>query len=295
MDVRNKKVKGFLKTLIICCLRVAEFLSVPISSIIILSSHRIHDSYNISLMRRITLGFKMYFNTLRITSGTSYKAHLAMAIKIFSMPPDVAGDVIECGTWKGGSAVNLSLICRIVGRKLKVFDSFEGLPDAKPDEPLANAKIKGAYDGTLDEVKANITKYGAIECCEFVKGWFDDTLPQLSTPVVLAFIDVDIESSLHTCVRWIWPNLVEHGYLFIDEAGFVDYVALFYSEKWWMKYFNTTPPGLIGAGSGLPLGHFYIGPWVNRLGFYPKLFEETIVLAYTQKSMSGHWTYYPKE
>jgi hypothetical protein len=73
-----------------------------------------------------------FLNGIRIQTGTNYKTHLAMALKLFEMPPDVKGDVLECGTWKGGTATNLSLACRIVGRKLMIFDSFEGLPQGDP-------------------------------------------------------------------------------------------------------------------------------------------------------------------
>jgi len=276
-------------------LLMSRWSSVPVSTLIILESNPIHKSYKMSMIKKLRLGLRMYLNTRHIATGTHYRAHLAMASKIMAIPPDVLGDIVECGSWKGGSAANLSLICRIVGRKLKIYDSFEGLPATKPEELLAKADVKGAFDGSLDEVMSNIKRYGAIECCEFVKGWFDDTLPKLNSPVLLAFIDVDLESSLHTCVRWIWPNLVEKGYLFTDESAFIEYVALFFSEKWWRKYFNRTPPGLIGAGSGLPLGNYYIGPWTNRRKWHIKPFEETICVAYTQKNFSACWTYYPED
>ena len=45
--------------------------------------------------------------------------------------------------------------------------------------------------------------------------------------MLLAFLDVDLEASLETCVRYIWPNLVETGYVFIDEFVGLDYCALF--------------------------------------------------------------------
>jgi O-methyltransferase len=213
-----------------------------------------------STLTKFKLGVKMFLNKLRIPTGTSYKSHLAMGLKILETPPDVPGVIIECGTWKGGSAANLSLICKITGRKLKVYDSFEGLPEGKPDDREAKYYKSGDYRGTLDEVKSNIQRFGAIECCEFVKGWFEDTLPKLESPVLLAFLDVDLEASLDTCVRNIWPHLIDKGYILIDESTRLDYCALFYSEKYWQKYFNRTPPGLIGAGTGLPLGEYYIGP-----------------------------------
>lgn len=230
----------------------------------------------------------MFFNTIRIQTGTSYKSHLVMTLKILETPPDVPGNIVECGTWKGGCATNLSLVCKIVGRKLLIYDSFEGLPEDRE----AKHYEKGDYCGTLEEVKKNISRYGEIESCEFIKGWFEETLPHLNSPVLLAFLDVDIEASLDTCVRYIWPNLVDKGYIFIDEVVGTDYCALFYSEKYWKKYFNRTPPGLIGAGTGLPLGEYYIGPWSER-SMHPTWHSNAG--AFTRKDMSGYWAYYPDE
>ncbi|MBA2724360.1 MAG: class I SAM-dependent methyltransferase, partial [Actinobacteria bacterium] len=184
-----------------------------------------------------------------------------MALKILETPPSVEGDIVECGTWKGGSAANLSLVCKIVGRRLRIYDSFEGLPEGHPADREARHYRRGDYCGHLEEVRSNIARWGSIECCDFVPGWFSDTLPKLTSPVLLAFLDVDLEDSLAVCVRAIWPRLVEDGYLFTDEAVNPDYCALFFSEKWWMENFGVTPPGLIGAGVGLALGEFYIGPW----------------------------------
>jgi hypothetical protein len=273
-------------------LRIYYVLTVPVSILFILSSTRIHPAYRMTWLKKYRLGFKMFTNKFRIQTATSYKSHLAMALKILETPPDVPGDIVECGTFKGGCAANLSLVARIVGRKLKIYDSFEGLPEGEAGDREAPGYKKGEYRGALEEVKSNIERYGAIECCEFHKGWFKDTLPSLEGPVLLAFLDVDLEASLDPCVRHVWPHLVEGGYIFIDEYVSVGYCALFFSEKWWSKNFNTTPPGLIGAGTGLALGEYYIGPWSEQSA-HPM--QHPNAGAYTQKGMIGHWAYYPDE
>jgi len=273
-------------------MRAHLVLTVPISILFIMNSRTIHPSYKMTCYRKFKLGFKMFLNKLRIPMGTSYKAHLAMAMKLLETPPEVQGDVIECGTWKGGSATNLSLVCKIVGRKLRIFDSFEGLPVGEPADREAQFYQKGDYMGTMDEVKSNISKYGAIECCEFVKGWFNETLPNMNFPILLAFLDVDLEASLDTCVKNIWPHLVDQGYIFTDECSGTNYTSLFYSEKWWAKHFNRVPPGLIGAGTGLPLGEYYIGPW-STIEDHP--LQHASTGAYTIKNMTGYWSYYPDE
>ena len=173
-----------------------------------------------------------------------------------------------------------------------IFDSFEGLPKAKVGDFAYGQAKESSHKGTLEEVKKNIKKFGDIESCEFHKGWFHETLPKLKTQILLAFLDVDLQDSLNICVKYIWPNLTETGFIFMDECQNTDYVALFYSEKWWKKNFDTIPPGLIGAGSGLPLGSFYIGPY-SELSDHP--LQKPYAGAYTQKNMTGYWNYYPEE
>lgn len=84
----------------------------------------------------------MFLNTPRIPTATSYKAHLAMALKLLEISPAIVGDVIECGTWKGGSAANLSPVCRVVGRTPFVYDSFEGLPAGDPADREAPHSLR---------------------------------------------------------------------------------------------------------------------------------------------------------
>ena len=73
----------------------------------------------------------------------------------------------------------------------------------------------------------------------------------------------------------------------------LDYCSLFFSEKYWRKYFNRTPPGLIGAGSGLSLGEYYVGPWIYELA--PVGLESITGPAYTRKDFSCFWSFYSDE
>jgi O-methyltransferase len=265
-------------------------MTVPFSLFFILYSRRIHPAYKMTSFKKLVLGLRMFRNAHRIRTGTSFKTHLVMALKLLEAAPDSPGCVIECGTWKGGSAANLSLVCKITGRRLLIYDSFEGLPEGNPKDRESKFYNRGDYCGTLEEVKANIRRYGDLGSCQFFKGWFSDTLPELSSTVFLAFLDVDLETSLDTCIRCIWPRLADEGYIFIDEYVSTDYCSLFYSERYWRTYFDRTPPGLIGAGSGLALGEYYVGPWSDRDN-HPT--QHPSGPAYTQKNMSGYWSYYP--
>jgi O-methyltransferase len=269
---------------------VYDFVTFPVVVVALLHNPRIHPAYGMTWARKFTLGWRMYRNSFRIISGTTWKAHLAMALKLLEIPPEVEGVVVECGCFQGGSSANLSLACEAVGRDLIVYDSFEGLPVPAAGEKYGIPGKGGGFRGTLETVRANIGRGGAIDRCTFRKGWFRDTLPDHSEPVVLCFIDVDYQASLHDCITNLWPHLVDHGYVFIDEYVLVDYCSLFFSERFWRTNFDTTPPGLIGAGSGIALGQYFVGPI-----FEHSPFQTPESIAYTYKGSSGFWDFYPDD
>jgi hypothetical protein len=271
-----------------------ELVSLPLVALFLLDNRRIHPAYRMTWRRKFRLAARMYSNTKRVTTGMSYRAHLVMASKLLEVAPEVEGVVVECGSFKGGTTANLSLVCDIVGRELVVYDSFEGLPPAREGDKTADPKSQGMFRGDLDEVRANVARVGAIDRCTFRKGWFDDTLPHHREPIVLCLLDVDFQASLDTCVRGLWPHLTAKGYLFLDECLVTDYCALFFSERYWRKHFDTTPPGLVGAGSGVGVGQYWVGPSSGTFGMdFGLRYQAATSVAYTRKDLSGFWDYYP--
>jgi O-methyltransferase len=279
---RQLKIQAFIQ-------RQHHALSLPLTALFLLYNRRFHPSYGMTWRKKLTLAFKMRLATRKIQSGTSYKAHLAMAAKLLEVPPSVKGAVVECGCWMGGSTACLSLVCDIVGRELIVYDSFEGLPAAEPGDKYASPLGEGYLRADLDVVRDNVRRYGAIERCTFRKGWFRDTLTRHSEPIVLAFLDVDYEASMYDCVVNLWPHLTEQGYMFMDEYTRIDYCAIFFSERFWREHFDAPPPGLMGTGTGIGVGQYFLGPLKGR----PMIQAPTSV-AYTRKDFYGRWDYVRK-
>ncbi|MGH8978535.1 MAG: TylF/MycF/NovP-related O-methyltransferase [Acidimicrobiia bacterium] len=261
-------------------------LSLPVVVVFLFFSKRIHPSYGMTWSRKFALALRMYRTTRKVETSTSYKAHLAMAAKLLEIDPKLKGVVVECGCWRGGSTANLSLVCDIVGRTLVVYDSFEGLPPSDPRDKYAWPEGEGFLRGDLEVVRDNVHKYGAVERCEFRKGWFADTLPQHREPIVLCFLDVDYEASMHDCIVNLWPHVTERGYVFIDEFARVDYCALFFSERFWKDHFDTYPPGLLGVGTGVGVGQYFLGPLKER-----PLIQAPASVAYTRKDFYGQWDF----
>jgi hypothetical protein len=240
--------------------RFIRILSFPI----ILGEYFSKDTgkeYGIGSLKKLRLAFKVIRNKRRIKGSTHYYEHLTMITRILRIPRTAEGCVVECGSYKGRSTASLSLACSLCGRKLEVFDSFEGLP-----EPSAHDKShvvvdvkeiqtysKGGFRGTLDEVKNNASKYGDISVCNFNAGYFDQTLPKFKKKCVFVFLDVDLKDSLETCLIYLWPNIQDNCYLFTHEAHHMDVASLFFDKEWWKNKFGSPAPGLVGAGCGLGL------------------------------------------
>lgn len=216
---------------------------------------------------------KFIENTNNTLSGTRWLYHLVLAKEILGLSPEIKGDVVECGCWKGASTASLSLVCKVAGRHLIVCDSFEGLPDDAPDAThrythlgLVTEYGPGMYAGRLDEVKDNIAKYGDISVCRFIKGFFSDSLKTLKDPVAFAFLDVDLESSMKDCIKYIWPLLVDGGLIYTDDSCDMDVVKVWFDEQWWNENLGISAPGYVGSGCGLPLA-----PRFSPLGYAVKI------------------------
>jgi len=265
-------------------------VSLPLVVWFLFYNRNIDTGYNATWWRLYRLAWRLRRNGKRIKTGSSYRAHLAMAAKLLEIPPETPGVVVECGCFKGGSTANLSLVCDFVGRDLIVYDSFEGLPEEDPGDRYAEDS-RGHFRGELDVVRDNVAKYGVLARCTFRKGWFADTLPGHGEPIVLASIDVDYQASIHDCLVYLWPHLTEQGYLFTDDYTHLDLCAVFYSEEFWQREFGVKPPGLIGAGSGIGLGQFWVGPFVTIGGNRAYPIQTPASTAYTRKDFSGYWGY----
>lgn len=215
--------------------------------------------YRVGILRRLGLLFRFAYNNLRIETESTVIQHLTLLDELLKIPVGLQGDVIELGCYKGSSTVNLSFACAAVGRRLIICDSFAGLPEpTDSDKGLFNIKLmrqlhykKGDFSGTLDEVRNTVAKYGRIDVCEFVPGFFENTLPDRKERYVLIFEDADLVSSVKTTLKFAWPRLQNGCKYFTHEARDYQIAMLFFDKEFWSGL-SSSPPGLIGAGIGLP-------------------------------------------
>lgn len=148
----------------------------------------------------------------------------------------IKGDIVECGVWRGGSMMVVAHVLQRLGdttRKLYLYDTFEGMPapserdkefDGTPADQLLKATTKNTgvwCYADKNDVITNLRSTGYPEDnILLVEGKVEDTIPQtLPDSICLLRLDTDwYESTKHELTH-LYPQLVKHGVLIIDDYG----------------------------------------------------------------------------
>ena len=152
---------------------------------------------------------------------------------------NIAGDIVECGVWKGGSMMLIAkrlLQLNNSNRKLFLFDTFEGMsePNEKDVSAIDSSTAKELLEkenrsegdnvwcySSLDEVKSNLRKINyPSDKLFYYKGKVEDTLPEPSLgEIALLRLDTDFYESTKHELETLYDKVVPGGVLIIDDYG----------------------------------------------------------------------------
>lgn len=208
---------------------------------------------HVSFEKRKDLAQKMRLAHQGIQCAHTHAEMDRLIRAILAVPSSMEGCIVEAGCFKGGSTAKLSLAAKIAGRKLVVFDSFSGIPSNEEEhgEDIFGQRAgfqEGTYIGQLEEVKANVSRFGDLDACEFIKGWFEDTMPQFRRPVAMAFIDVDLASSTRTCLQHLYPLLVPGGSIFSHDGHLPLCIKAIDDDEFWTGAVGCPKPQIPDLG-----------------------------------------------
>ena len=149
----------------------------------------------------------------------------------------VSGDIVECGTYKGGSAMMLlkALVAfSSTQRKVYLYDTYAGMSEpTKKDISFKNKSAqakwgllqKGNFNewdyAPIEEVKANVYSSGyPKDNLIFIKGKVEDTIPKtLPDTIALLHLDTDWYESTYHELYHLYPHLSLQGIIIIDDYG----------------------------------------------------------------------------
>jgi O-methyltransferase len=140
-------------------------------------------------------------------------AILAAAVRTCLRLP---GDMIELGSYRGGSAAVIGQVLEGTDKTLHILDTFEGLPAPSVHD---NYHLQGDFADTCAEDVRRGVRLLSIPV-EVHVGLFDETLPLLSNRLFsFAHIDVDLYDSIKQCLEFCYPRMLHRGIIIIDDYG----------------------------------------------------------------------------
>lgn len=129
------------------------------------------------------------------------------------------GDVAELGCYVGTTSLFLARFLRQTGKKLYVYDSFEGLPEKVTQDlsPAGEQFKPGELSATKSEFIRQFKKAG-LPLPVITRGWFKDvTSDRLPEKIAFAYLDGDYYESITDSLRLIWPRLAEGAVVIVDD------------------------------------------------------------------------------
>lgn len=162
------------------------------------------------------------FEAFTMIPAHAYVSNLGIARKAGA----TLGAIVECGTWRGGMIAGIATVLG-TSREYYLFDSFEGLPDAKPidgekakewqnnpDDPFYHDNCSASMS-QAEEAMA-MSKASSVK---ITKGWFSDTLHKADFPHGIALLRLDGEwyDSTVEILESLFPQVNVGGLLVIDD------------------------------------------------------------------------------
>ena len=161
------------------------------------------------------------FNAYTIIPEHIYLKNLRLCQRYNRIP----GAVVECGTWKGGMIAG---IASLLGneRDYYLFDSFEGLPQAKEIDGSralswqSDRQSQFYFDNCrADEKDAHeAMKLAGCDSYQVIKGWFHETLPLYKpSQIAILRLDADWYGSIMVCLEELADRVVPGGIIIMDD------------------------------------------------------------------------------
>jgi hypothetical protein len=166
---------------------------------------------------------------------------------------DISGDIVECGVWRGGSAMLAALTLienQQTHRKIYLYDTYEGMSEPTDKDidihgvpyRLLWEKEKQLLTVPLDQVKKNMFSTGyPKDNIIFVKGMVENTIPNtVPNEVALLRLDTDLyESTYHELIH-LYPKITPQGVIIIDDYGHFQG-----AQEATEKYFSKEPQAVL--------------------------------------------------
>lgn len=147
------------------------------------------------------------------------EAETAEIIKLAREALNFDGDFVELGCYKGDTSLMLAEVVRGSGKRLWIYDSFEGLPEKKEQDYSEIGKDfqAGELYVSKREVKERFLRAG-LAVPVIKKAWFSElTDADLPEKIAFAFLDGDFYESIRDSLRLVGAKMVLSGVIVVHD------------------------------------------------------------------------------
>ncbi len=192
---------------------------------------------NISDIQQAKGFLKLHLRS-RSNTVTSVERQFALYKAVrYIITKGLPGDFVECGVGGGGSMMLVAMTLARLGvtnRRLWLYDTFAGMPNPSKHDvdfrELTAAEVlkrKGRKNPgeqsnhSLARVQKCMRSSGYPQgMIEYVQGRVEDTIPgKVPKKIALLRLDTDWYESTSHELQQLYPLLVQHGVLIIDDYG----------------------------------------------------------------------------
>lgn len=183
-------------------------------------------------------GFKSIYTLAKPFTMTSIERMYALYKGTqYIVQAKIPGDIVECGVWKGGSAMVSALTLLQLGvtdRDIYLYDTYEGMSEpTEKDVHFTGTSAKTEWGqskkqdhnewcyASLEEVEKNLIATGyPKDRIHFVKGPVESTIPStVPEKISILRLDTDWYDSTYHELTHLYPLISDNGLLIIDDYG----------------------------------------------------------------------------
>jgi O-methyltransferase len=170
---------------------------------------------------------------------TTLEAQLSLINAVrYTVKFGLPGAFVECGVWRGGSSMAIALTLLqegVTDRDIYLYDTFQGMTqpssvDRTGDGVSAATHLEqdslktGVWClSSYEEVRRNLLSTGyPSERLHFIQGAVEETIPECApfSEIALLRLDTDWYESTKHELEHLYPRLVPHGIVVIDDYGY---------------------------------------------------------------------------
>jgi O-methyltransferase len=130
---------------------------------------------------------------------------------------DVPGDILEVGTWRGGTGALFALT--VPEKKVYLADTFTGVVKSAEWEHYKDK----AHDDTSEQLVRDFTVDLGLSNTQLLTGIFPEDTGERIKDKKLSFVylDLDVYESTKDAFNYVWGNLSQHGIVAFDDYGMI--------------------------------------------------------------------------